>query len=112
MVDDDSNTVNRRAYPRRSVLWPAQITVGKHVFTCRIWNVSLGGARIKVDIPLRIGAKVLLSVMSRPVVPAVIAWTEDEALGLEFDADIKEIRAIFRDKLDTLGLEGDYQSAG
>ena len=105
VTDADNGISNRRAHPRRSVLWPAKVTVGKHMFVCQVWNVSLGGARIKVDIPLRIGSKVLISVMSRPLVPAVIAWTEDEALGLEFETDIEEIRALLHDKIDTLRLE-------
>ncbi len=105
VLDIDSYAANRRVFRRRSVLWPAKITVGNHEFSCQVWNLSLGGARVRVDVPLRIGAEVTLSVMSRSAIPAVIAWTEEEALGLDFHADTDEIKTLFEDRLHILGID-------
>jgi hypothetical protein len=105
VLDVEDNASNRRVFRRRSVLWPAKINVGNHEFSCQVWNLSLGGARVRVDVPLRVGAEVTLSVMSRSAIPAVIAWTEEEALGLDFHADVEEVRALFEDRLHILGID-------
>ncbi|UTW55524.1 PilZ domain-containing protein [Kordiimonas sp. SCSIO 12610] len=105
-IEADNDAANRRGFKRRSVLWPATISVASYDFSCQVWNLSLGGARVRVDIPLRVGAEVSLSVMSRASIPAVIAWTEDEALGLAFQADSDEIRSLFEDRLHILGIDG------
>jgi hypothetical protein len=105
VLNDDDDSLNRRTFRRRSVLWPAKIIVGNYEFSCQVWNLSLGGARVRVDIPLRVGVDVSLSVMSRTAIPAIVAWTEEEALGLEFCTEADEIRTLFEDRLHILGID-------
>lgn len=96
---------DNRIYRRRSVLWPAKLRVGRHVFSCQIWNLSLGGARVRVDLPLESGTEVILSVSDRGDIPADVVWHRDEALGLSFNVSPEVIKRMFADRLHVLGLD-------
>jgi len=117
-VSDDP--ANRRQHPRRSVLWPGKISVGQqgrsilwpatirvssHEFHCQIWNMSLGGARVRLDVPLREGAELYLSVLSRDEIPAKVVWTDNESIGLEFQVDLEAVKELFKDRLHILGVD-------
>lgn len=96
---------NRRSTRRRSVLWPAKLIVGRHEFACQIWNLSLGGARVRIDLPLKDGAAVSLKTPSREPLDAFIVWGEGDSLGLQFVDDPEKVRDHFIDRLHVLGLE-------
>lgn len=98
-------SADARAYRRRSVLWPAKLEVGRHDFDCQIWNMSLGGARVRLDMPIKDGAKVMLSIAGRGDIPAKVRWSDDRAAGLEFLIPPEEVRIMFMDRLQTLGLD-------
>ena len=100
----DEDGLKRRRYKRRTVLWPATLHVGQHDFSCQIWNLSLGGARVRVDIPLKEGTEITLKVPGRGDLPAVIAWSEQGALGLDFTVPKSLVRTMFKDRLHILGL--------
>ena len=102
-----AGTADNRNFKRRSVLWPAKLLVGKHQVACQIWNLSLGGARIRIDLPLRDGTKALLSVAQRGDIPCEVAWSHGETMGLSFDVEAKVIRTMFKDRLHVLGLDAD-----
>lgn len=96
---------DNRLHRRRSVLWPAKLVVGKHRIACQIWNLSLGGARVRVDLPLKEGTKIILAVTDRGDIPACVAWTKGESLGVTFEVEEEYIRTMFRDRLHILGLD-------
>ncbi len=96
---------DNRTHRRRSVLWPAKLVVGKHRVACQIWNLSLGGARVRVDLPLKEGTKITLAVAERGDIPARVAWTRGESLGVTFEVSEDHIRTMFRDRLHILGLD-------
>lgn len=96
-----------RQFKRRSVLWPAKMRVGKHELSCQIWNLSLGGARVKVDLPLQEGVEVIISLAGRGEIPATVAWAKGELLGIAFDVGAEVIRRMFEDRLHVLGLGDD-----
>ncbi|MFC3053721.1 PilZ domain-containing protein [Kordiimonas pumila] len=102
-----SGTHDVRHYKRRSVLWPARLIVGKHIIACQIWNLSLGGARIRVDLPLKEGTALVLSVIGRGDIQARVVWVEDEATGLAFDTPADKVKVMFSDRLHILGLDAD-----
>jgi hypothetical protein len=89
----------------RSVLWPAKVYVGLHEFSCQISNFSLGGAKVRMDLPLKEGTSVILSIPNRGDIPSTIAWVSNGALGIEFSVSINTIREMFKDRLGILGLE-------
>ena len=98
-------SADARVHRRRSVLWPATLKVGRHDFTCQIWNMSLGGARVRIDVPLKDGAEVTLVVAGRGDIAAKVRWSDSRAAGLEFAIPPEEVRLLFMDRLQTLGLE-------
>ncbi len=98
-------SADARAHRRRSVLWPASLKVRRHNFGCQIWNMSLGGARVRLDMPIKEGSSVTLTIAGRGAIPAVVRWSEDNAAGLEFKIPSEEVRLLFIDSLQTLGLE-------
>lgn len=105
----DSGTVKSdedvRLYKRRSVLWPAKLLIGRHEISCQIWNLSLGGARVRVDLPIQEGTKLVLSIESRGQLNATVAWSKDEAMGLDFNVPSAKIKRMFEDRLHILGLD-------
>jgi hypothetical protein len=96
-----------RRFKRRSVLWPAKIRVGKHELSCQIWNLSLGGARVRVDLPLQDGVKIELVLTGRGEIPATVAWAKGELLGVAFDVGPEVVKRMFEDRLHVLGLSED-----
>lgn len=98
-------SADARAHRRRSVLWPACLKVGQHDFSCQIWNMSLGGARIKIDIPIKDGADVVLTIAGRGDLPAKVCWSETGVAGLEFQMSTDEVRVLFMDRLQSLGFD-------
>jgi len=96
---------DNRRFRRRSVLWPAKLVIGRHHISCQIWNLSLGGARVRVDLPIKEGTVLLLSVVGRGDIPASVSWVDDEAMGLAFDAPAETIKEMFKDRLHILGLD-------
>lgn len=98
-------SADARAYRRRSVLWPAKLIVGQHDFNCQVWNLSLGGARIKIDLPIKDKASVMLAIAGRGSIPATVSWCKDGKVGLAFDLPPEEVRVLFLDRADSLGFE-------
>lgn len=104
-------SADARAYRRRSVLWPAQLLVGQHEFKCQIWNMSLGGARIRLDMPIKEGTEVTLFIAGRGAIPSKVRWFRNAAAGLSFGLPPEEVRMLFMDRLHALGLEADQQAS-
>lgn len=103
-----TNAGQARDHTRRSVLWPAVIDVNGHTFNCQIWNLSLGGVRIRFDIPLKEGSDVILRIPNRnnAEILSRIAWQREDTVGLLFMVPPSKIREIFHDRLHILGLDG------
>lgn len=97
----------QRQYRRRSVLWMATLVLGRHQFSCQIWNMSLGGARIRIDVPLQTGTEVYLSIPTRGDIPATVVWVENQTMGLKFRQAPEAIEKLFEDRLDVLGLKAE-----
>lgn len=98
-------SADARGHRRRSVLWPAKLQVGRHNFECQIWNMSLGGARVRLDLPIKEGADVKLTIAGRGEIPATVRWFKKDMAGLSFAVSSEEVRLLFLDSLHSLGLE-------
>lgn len=98
-------SADARGYRRRSVLWPAKLEVGRHNFECQIWNMSLGGARVRLDLPIKKGARVMLVIAGRGEISATVQWSKNDTTGLSFNVPAEEVRLLFLDRLQSLGLE-------
>ncbi|NVJ68870.1 MAG: PilZ domain-containing protein [Alphaproteobacteria bacterium] len=104
VAEDQAQGEDSRQFKRRSVLWPAKLRVGKHELSCQIWNLSLGGARVRVDLPLQEGVEIELSLSGRGDIPATVVWAKGELLGVAFEVGPEVIRRMFEDRLHVLGL--------
>ncbi|MBL4837893.1 MAG: PilZ domain-containing protein [Kordiimonadaceae bacterium] len=101
----DKKNKNLRLFQRRSILWPAKLILGRHTISCQIWNLSLGGARIRVDLPIKEGTELILSIEGRGDISSVVVWVEEDATGLDFNVPSSTISKMFKDRLHILGLD-------
>ncbi len=67
--------------------------------------MSLGGARIKIDLPIKDGAEVILTIAGRGDLPAQVCWSKGDLAGLKFHMSAEEVRVLFMDRLQSLGLD-------
>ncbi|GEQ97011.1 hypothetical protein JCM17844_06480 [Iodidimonas gelatinilytica] len=96
----------RRNHPRRSVIWMGTLKVGEFSFSCRVLDLSLAGARIRLALPLKRGAPVTLTISRCGDLPAEICWHKDDRLGLNFILPPQEVRQLLGDHaVATLGLD-------
>ncbi|WP_321397715.1 PilZ domain-containing protein [Emcibacter sp.] len=93
---------NRRDRRRQPVLWKSVLTVGEYSFDCIMYNFSLSGARVKLDLPLQKGAETLLDIKSEWQINAKVVWQKDGFIGLSFSQDDTETRVIFGEIADRL----------
>lgn len=117
MVSSNSDTESRdhsdmhydehhRTLARRSVLWRAFIHVNGHKFSCQIRNLSVGGLKIKLDIPFKEG---VLGVVEIPKfnlkLNAKIAWQSESFFGVKFSDDHAVVREQFQDGAAVVGID-------
>lgn len=117
MVSSNSNIESRdhgdmhydehhRALPRRSVLWRAFIHVNGHKFSCQIRNLSVGGLKIKLDIPFKDD---VLGVVEIPKfnlrLNAKIAWQSEGFFGVTFLDDYTVVREQFQNGAAIVGID-------
>ncbi len=97
---------HHRSLPRRSVLWRAFIHVNGHKFSCQIRNLSVGGLKIKLDIPFK---NDVLGVVEIPKfglsLKAKIAWQSEGFFGVEFLDAHEVIREQFQDGAAVVGID-------
>lgn len=83
-----------RTYKRRTVVWPAVLVVNEYEFKCMLYDISLGGVRLKLDLPLATGALVSIKIKDFEYVDALVSWHADAFVGLRFVDDTQSIRRI------------------
>ena len=99
--DEDS----RRSNKRRSVLWPATLHVGGHEFDCHIWNFSMGGLKLKLNLPLKEGAVIKVEIPKRnTLLSAEVSWQEADYLGIRFQEKEDVLERAFGERARELGL--------
>lgn len=104
-ITQEGNGEDNRYYQRRSVLWPAKIRVNSHEITCQVWNLSLGGARVRIDLPIQTATDVTLYISGRGEFPATVSWNRGNAMGLSFRCSAAKIQEAFADRAHVLGLD-------
>jgi len=101
-----SESGHGRRYRRRSILWPAKIRVGRHEFQAQLWNVSLGGAKVRLDIPLKEGTEAAVLIPAKGIeLAAQVVWHTGDVMGVLFLQSPEKVKEIFEDSAITLGLE-------
>ena len=73
-----------RSHKRRTVIWPAVLTVNEFEFKCTLYDISLGGVRVKLDLPLATGTKVKINIKDFGYTDAFVSWYAEKFVGLKF----------------------------
>jgi hypothetical protein len=91
-----------RSHKRRTVVWPAVLIVNEYEFKCTLYDISLGGVRLKFDLPLATGAKVKIQIKNFDYTDALVSWHAEGFFGLRFTEDTDYIRAMLGEYGETL----------
>ncbi|MFZ5608504.1 MAG: PilZ domain-containing protein [Pseudomonadota bacterium] len=97
-------SIDARRWRRRKVLWTGTMQVGDYDFNARICDIAPGGAKVKVDLPLKEGARATLTHARFGRLHGHVIWQADGCLGLAFAGDPREVIAAFGDSAAVLGL--------
>lgn len=109
MTDDenqgeDEGSEERRHGQRGSALWKASIRTGADTYRCRVYDISLAGAKVWIDEPLEPGEVIKLDIDQIGVIKGKIAWTEAARAGITFTSDVDEVRYLLGPRGKRLGL--------
>jgi hypothetical protein len=75
---------DRREERRRSVLWTARLLItGERDVRCCVFDLTRGGAKLRVERPVALGTVVKLS-SPRVVRAAHVVWSAGDCIGLRF----------------------------
>jgi hypothetical protein len=86
---------NRRKFQRIGLFaMPVALRMGGAVRGCAIVDLSLSGARIKIDVPLQVGAAVALRHGAYGDLPANVVWVAGGEAGLAFSLTEDTIRYV------------------
>lgn len=94
----------RRNLSRRRLLWLGRMKYGEYVFDCRVFDLSLGGAKVELDLPLKRGTLVTLQIPDVGIMVAKVAWSRDGKMALAFSEGTAAIRKKLAAKAAKLGL--------
>ncbi len=79
-LDDNGN----RQFKRAAVLWQATLDCGDAPLDCQVFNVSAGGAKLRLHEPITHRSVVKLQGQRFGALPARIIWQQDDWVGLSF----------------------------
>lgn len=96
----DVDVEDKRRLARRHVLLKALLDTGHYEFECMAYDLSLKGAKLKLDLPLETKCEVHVLVKDSPLIPAKVVWAKEGFIGLEFGMTVKQVQVI----LDGLGV--------
>ena len=95
-----------RVLARKSVLWPAFIHINDHKIPCQIRNLSIGGMRIKLDLPFNDGVKAIIEIPRYGFkLDAKVAWQSDGFFGMQFLDPHDIIREQFSEGAAIVGVD-------
>ena len=81
-----------RKHNRRTVIQSASLRIGSFDFECTAYDISLGGVRLKVDVPLEQGTNVFVQLKSKLTQTAKVIWSADGFLGLCFQETPEKVK--------------------
>ena len=93
----DNDFEAMRTFKRRTFVWPAILYVNEFEFKCMLYDISLGGVHLKLDLPLAVGATVKIKIKSFDVTEAIVAWHIPSFVGLKFCEGPQFIKTLLSD---------------
>lgn len=95
IYDNEGEFETMRVHKRVTVIWPAAISIKEHQIKCIIYNLSLGGARLKLSMPLAVGAPLNIKIKDFDTLDAVVIYRSKGYIGLGFSEDPEHIKSVF-----------------
>ena len=89
VADDGSN---RRRFARTSVLWAGQLSKSDGRTECLVFNLSAGGAKVRVNEPVELDTDLTLRVGQLGEFCGKVVWKAKNLLGISFTSDAAEVR--------------------
>lgn len=89
---------DRRRHPRTTVLMEGTIGEGERRSTCVLFNISMGGALVRVIDPFACPTSISIDIGRVGSIGARVVWRGLDAIGVAFE---EEPRAIARRFLDS-----------
>jgi hypothetical protein len=89
----ESDAINRRRFPRTSVLWPGQLNKPDGRSECMIFNLSAGGAKVRVDESIELNTDLTLRVGQFGEFCGTVVWKAKNLLGISFTTNAREVGA-------------------
>lgn len=90
----DPKFQNRKS-KRQNVLLKSQVEVGSFYFDSVTYDLSLHGAKIKLNLPLERGSEFYITIKNNRQVPSKVSWINNGFIGLEFVYPPEKIKKIF-----------------
>ena len=90
---------DRRQHRRKPVIWAARLETGQGTVPCSAFDVSLSGAKLRLDEPVALHEPVRLVLDHHGVIAAEAVWRRGRTLGLRFTEPADYVRAILGDTL-------------
>lgn len=77
------------------MLLKSQVDVGSYYFDAITYDISLRGAKIKLNLPLERGSEFFVKIKNNQQVPSKVCWAENGFIGLEFIYPPDKVKQIF-----------------
>ncbi|MBL4802963.1 MAG: PilZ domain-containing protein [Emcibacter sp.] len=81
-----------RQHNRRTVIQSATLKIGNFDFDCTAYDISLGGIRLKVDMPIKQGTNVFVQLRNKIKQTARVVWAADGFMGLSFTENPESVK--------------------
>ncbi len=81
-----------RTTKRRTVVWPATLYVMDFEFRAMLYDISLGGLRLKLPLPLARGTETSVRIKNRVTLNTRVIWCAGEFIGLKFCDPVDVVR--------------------
>ena len=78
---------------RRPISWHVLLWIGANHHSCLITDLSLGGARIQLDVSLEPGTEVKIEIPDLCNFEGKVAWYKDANLGIQFTTRPERVRS-------------------
>ncbi|MCC3861377.1 PilZ domain-containing protein [Emcibacteraceae bacterium Y4] len=88
-------TQQERKSNRQNVLLKSSIDIGSYYFDAIAYDLSLYGAKIKLNLPLERGATFMIAIKGTSNIPSKVSWANNGFIGLEFDYPPDRVKTIF-----------------
>lgn len=86
-----------RSSKRRTVVWPATFYVGEFEFRATMYDISLGGIRLKLPLPLANGTEASVRIKNQVKLEGRVVWYAGEFIGLKFIDSAEDVRKSLGD---------------